>query len=357
MRFVFREPREMPIKFAGELEDLMIRTLGATGVVPPIAERVARHLVGSNLVGVDSHGLIQFPGYLEFLKQGKIATDNRIEIIRDQGAIALLDGHLTFGMVVVDRAIEIGVNKAREFGAGVVSARNSAHIGRLGEYVEDISRQSLIGFICNSAQGMGQGVAPWGGREIRLSTNPLAWGIPSEREPIILDMSTSTVSGGKIQLKLHGGEELPTGWAIDEAGKPVTDPADFHNPVLGAMLLAAGYKGYGLALVVEALAGALSGGGCVRPEAPLEGSGFDFTLLAIDVAAFCPISDFKKVVDNFVTYVKTATPLDPAEEVRVPGELRTIERQRRLTEGIYIEDETWNRLVEAARSVGVKWSQ
>ena len=354
MRVVFKEMKEMPTKFAGELEELMIRTLRATGVAPSISERVARHLVGSNLVGVDSHGLIQFPDYLESVKQGKIAKDNQIEVIRDHGAIALLDGHLTFGMVVVDQAIDMGISKARKFGASVVSARNSAHIGRLGEYAEDIARQSLIGFICNSSQGMGQGVAPWGGREIRLSTNPLAWGIPSESDPIIFDMSTSSVAAGKIQLKLHRGETLPTSWEINTAGTPVTDPADFHNPRLGAMLLAAGYKGYGLALVVEALAGVLSGGGCVWPEAPLIGSGYAFTLLVIDVAAFCPIAKFTKEVDNFITYVKSATPLDIAEAVRIPGKLSPVKRQQRLTEGISIEDETWNRLVEAARSVGIE---
>lgn len=343
----------MPTKSAAALERLTVRLLEAAGVESAVAARTARHLVNSNLAHTDSHGIIRLSDYVAWVQKGVIARDNRMEVVQDRGAAVLLDGHSTFGPVVAGRAVELAIEKARQFGIGMAAARNSAHIGRLGEYAEDIAREGFIGYVCSNAQGAGQMVAPWGGREARLSTNPLAWGIPTGGEPIVIDMATSAAAEGKFRVKMRRGEKIPADWAIDAQGNPVTDPADFYGPPLGAMLAAAGHKGYGLSLVVDALAGALTGGGTACPNDVVDWPLSGFMILAIDAGLFLPREEFTDTLDKLVTYVKSSPPLDPARQVVVPGEPESRARQAQLKDGIFIEDETWQRIEAAARGLGV----
>src|SRR5258708_25530512 len=211
----------MPVISADKLKALSIRIFTAAGVNPEVAERVASHLVESNLVGMDSHGVMRLPTYVEWVKNGTVACDNRIEVLQDKGATVMLDGHTTFGPVAAAYAAELAVTKARQFGIGLVTARDVSHIGRLGEYVDTIAHQGLIGFACANLQGAGQGVAPWGGRDGRISTNPMAWGIPTTTDPIILDMATSASSEGKVRIKRRRSQPIPQGWALDAAGYAV----------------------------------------------------------------------------------------------------------------------------------------
>jgi uncharacterized oxidoreductase len=234
----------------------------------------------------------------------------------------------------------------------LVAARDSSHIGRLGEYVEHIAKEGCIGFICCNAQGAGQVVAAWGGKKTRLSTNPLAWGIPTSTEPMVLDMATSVASEGKIRVKWRRHEPLPNGWAIDAEGNTATDPAGFYGPPMGA-ILSAGHKGYGLALVVDVLAGALTGGGCARPIDQLHTPMNSFVVIAINVGLLSKFQEFAGAVDGLFAYMKSSLALDPSGEILIPGELETKERRRRLTDGIDVDDETWWQIVEAAGSLGM----
>jgi uncharacterized oxidoreductase len=302
---------------------------------------------------MDSHGVIRIPSYLVGLQEETIAKDDRIKVLTDQSAVALLDGQYTFGPVTASRAVNMALLKAQEFGIGFVAVRNSSHTGRLGEYVEDIARKGFVGFMCSNAQGAGQLVAPWGAKEPRLSTNPMAWGVPTGSDPMVLDMATSAASEGKIRVKLRRQEKIPAGWAIDANGYTVTDPSQFYGPPIGA-ILSAGHKGYGLALVVEVLAGALTGGGCVRPIDYLHTTQNSFVVMAIDINLFHALHEFTAVVDGLLAYVKTASPLDPDGKVLFPNEPEINERRRRLAEGIPLDDETWQQIVQAALGVGIE---
>ncbi len=339
---------------ADELHSLVIRIFTGAGVAQNIAERAARHLVDSNLSGVDSHGVLRVPDYVDLVKQNRMAREDKLEVIRDKGAMMLLDAHYTFGQWSAWQGAGLAIEKAQQFGIGGVSVRNSAHIGRLGEYAERIASAGLIGFICCNLQGSGQRVAPWGGREGRLSTNPLAWGIPTSAAPIVIDMSTSVSAEGKIRVKMRRGEQLTPNWLLDSHGEPTINPADLYGPPFGAILTAGAHKGYGLSLMVEAVAGALSGGGVSHADSEIDSVENAFTVMAIDIEWFAPLDEFRHDVDAMTAHMRTAPPVEPNGEVLIPGEPERRERAKRLANGIEIEAETWARILDTARSVGIE---
>ena len=345
----------MPTKSDVELTRLGCRIMRAAGADPAVAERVVQHLVGSNLVGIDSHGIMRLPHYVSWLREGKAAGQNRLEVLHDTEATCLVDAHFTYGAVSASEASRIAQEKAQRVGVGLVSVRNSTHTGRLGEYMEEMAREGLIGMICCNAQGHGQFVAPWGGSDPRLTTNPIAWGFPSAHEDrvVVIDMATSAAPEGRIRLANERGEALPNGQVIDAAGRDTTDPADLFGPPRGAILPFGQHKGYALALVVEMLSGALSGGGCSRPSDQPYTHENAFFLMAIRTDSIRPRDEVMQQIDAMLDYVAASPPVDPAGEVLIPYQRELRARQRRLHDGIEIEQPTWDRIIALAESVGV----
>ena len=345
----------MPNKSHVELQDLGTRMMQAAGAEQSVAQRVVEHLVESNLVGIDSHGVIRLTDYIRWLPEGKAIGDNRMEIVQDRDAACHVDAHFTYGAVAGLEASRLAAEKARRCGVGIVSVKNSTHTGRIGEYVEHLARDGFIGFFCCNAQGYGQFVAPWGGKEPRLTTSPLAWGFPSDREGrvIVVDMATSASPEGRIRLKARRGEPIPVGQVIDAEGRDTTYPTDLFGPPPGAILPFGRHKGYALALVVEMLAGALSGGGCPRPVDTKYTHENAFFVMAIDVEAIRPLGAVAQQIDEMLDYVKSSPPVHPAGEVLFPYERELRERKRRIVEGIDVEVPTWNGIVELAESLGV----
>ena len=210
--------------------------------------------------------------------------------MRQTAAAAVLDGHWGFGQVVMNQAVEMGLERAGNCGVAAITVKNSNHIGRLGSYVERVAEANMIGLLCANSHGGGASVAPWGGIAGRLGTNPLAGGWPDgEGGALVLDITTSVVAEGKVRVKRNRGEPVPEGWIIDAAGQPSTDPADFYDEPRGSLLPfggVMGHKGYGLGVVVELLGGALSGAGCARGRKARIGNGC--FLLVIDIGRFQP---------------------------------------------------------------------
>jgi len=345
----------MPNKSHVELKNLGTRMMQAAGAEELVAQRVVEHLVESNLVGIDSHGVIRLTDYIRWLPEGKAAGDNRMEVVQDCDAACLVDAHFTFGAVAGSEASRLAAEKARRYGVGIVSVKNSTHTGRIGEYVEHLARDGFIGFFCCNAQGYGQFVAPWGGKEPRLTTSPLAWGFPSDREGrvIVVDMATSALPEGQIRLKARRGERIALGQVIDAEGRDTTNPNDLFGPPAGAILPFGQHKGYALALVVEMLAGGLSGGGCPRPVDTKYTHENSFFVMAIDVAAVRPLAGVAQEIDEMLDYVKGSPPVDPEGEVLIPYERELRERGRRIVEGIEVEAPTWKSIVDLAESLGV----
>lgn len=340
-------------KSAEELKQLSIEILEKAGAPKHVASRVTEHLIGNNLVGTDSHGVIRIPNYVDFIINGVVNVSAEPKVVKETSSIAVLDGCGAFGQVAAAKAAEMAIKKAKETGISLVALRNTSHIGRLGEYVEMIAKENLIGFVAVNYGGGGICAAPAGGRERRLNTNPMAWGIPTgcDDQPLIIDMATSAVSEGKVRVKRNQGEKIPEGWVIDSEGKPTTDPNDFYGPPEGALLPMGGYKGYGLALVVDILAGGLSSGGCGRHG--VKEFAQCTTVIAIDPSVTRPLDEFVGAVDGLIDYVKSATPIKEGVPVMVPNEPECLMRQRRRKEGIELDAATWKSIVETAKKVGL----
>jgi uncharacterized oxidoreductase len=344
----------MPVVRPERLHPLAVALYEHAGVSAGDARTVADHQIDANLAGHDSHGIHLLPTYLDRIGKGHIVPGAPIEVLDETPTTARVDGHWGFGQVVSTRATELAIGKARQQRVGIVSVFRQSHVGRLGDYPLMAARQGLVGvMMCDSGRAPKQ-VAPFGGREARLGTNPLSIAFPSDLEaPVLIDMATSAVAGGKLLVAHARREPIPPGWLLDREGRATTNPADFLAG--GAMLPLGGpqgYKGSALSFAVETLAAVLPGLGFgVDPTGRHNDGAF---ILVFDPGAFRPLAEFKAEVAAFARYVKATPPAEGFTEVLYPGEIehRTAERRRR--EGIPVEDETWGKLVALARAAGLE---
>lgn len=337
----------MPVFKAEQLKDVGTKIFVAAGAPVEEAKLVSEFLVKANLAGHDSHGVIRIVQYVSAIERGDIKPGAEIEVVRETRSSALLNGNWGFGQVVAKRAMETAIEKAAESSVGTVCAFNLYHIGRLADYTAMALQKDMIGIaMANSSKS----VAPHGGRERVLSTSPVSYAFPSgEENPIILDIATSVCAEGKVRVKLHKGEKLPDGYIIDKEGNPSNDPEDLYRggailPLGGDSL---GYKGFGLALAVEVLSGILSAAGCAY-EAEKKGNGVFFQ--AIDIASFVPVDEFKRRVDSLTKTAKSCKLRPGFDEILIPGEPELRTEKKRLKEGIYVPEKTWQEI----RSIGTK---
>jgi len=344
----------MPVLSAETLRTVGYRLFEAVGAPPEEAKLVADLMVDANLDGHDSHGVLRYPQYVETVRKGEITPGAEIETVRETPLVAVLNGNWGFGHVTAMRAMERAIEKASACGVGSVSVFNCNHVGRVGSYTRRAAEAGLIGIASVNGHGADQSVAPWAGIDRRMQTNPMSVAIPAGDAPIVLDMTTSVVALGKIRVKQNRGEPLPEGWIIDREGNPSTDPDAFFGPPPGAILPLGGvlgYKGFGLGVIVDILSGALSGAGCSSAHASRRGNGV--FMLVLDIGCYRPAEAFREEVDRFVEYLKSSRRAEGMEEIMVPGEPERRERARRLREGVFVEDATWERIVECGKEVGV----
>lgn len=337
------------------LERLTADLFRAAGMRPEHAQAVARTLIEANLVGHDSHGVLQAPRYCREIREGKIQPQAQPTILRESATTAVVSGNWGVGQALAFYCMNLAMEKAAKHDLGCVTLQKSNHIGRLGEYALTAARQGFIGIVSINGHGVGRQVAPFGGSDGRLATNPLAIGIPPARgEPLLLDMTTSVVAQGKIDLLLARGKPLPVGWILDGSGQPATDPKAFYASPPGVLLPLggnAGYKGFGLSMMVEVLSGALSGAGCSHTQlGDISNAVF---MLALRVEAFVERAEFDRHVEAMIRHVRASPPLKGFQEILLPGELEFRTRRERMEKGIDIEEATWQRLCECAQGLGV----
>jgi LDH2 family malate/lactate/ureidoglycolate dehydrogenase len=320
-----------------ELHDLATRALTGLGLSPTDAGDAARILVLGDLFGVHTHGVSRLESYGERLRVGGINPKAEIRMERVAPAIVKIDGDNAVGTLVGYRALESAMQVAREFGIGVAFARNSNHFGAIAPY-------SLIaaeaGFASIIGSNSSTTIAPTGGREAKVGNSPVAFGIPNpEGRPMILDMAVSVVARAKIRDALKRGEPIPDTWATDKEGRPTTDPKAALD---GFLLPIGGYKGYGLALIVDLFAGLLSGAAYLthvtswvdEPEAP-QNLGHFFIL--IDTRSLGPSTWLAERMQDFVGILHSTTPADAQKPVLVPGEQQMNKLERHRRDGIPIE--------------------
>ena len=343
----------MPTIAASELEQFTARVFEATGSRSEEAARVAKSLVEANLMGHDSHGVIRIPEYVGRIESKDINLASAPQTVVETESLAVIDGDWGWGQVIAREAMGVAIQKASQTGVGVVSVRNCCHIGRVGEWPAMAAERGMVAVIFVNGHGGGGLVPPWGGRERRLSANPIAAAVPRpDGEPIVMDISTCAIAEGKVRVALHRGAALPPDCIVDAEGRPSTNPADFYGPPEGALLPIGRHKGFALALITDILAGALSGAGCGRPGDHRPGNGF--LAIVIDLEKVRPGDGYDTDVNELVEWVKSSALAPGFDEILVPGEPEARERARRAADGIPIADETWRQISEAASRYGVE---
>ena len=341
----------MPIFSWKDLESEAAATVAAMGASLEDAAWVARLLVRSNLRGHDSHGVIRISQYFEACKRGQIQPAAQPEIATQANTSARVNGRRAFGQVTGRYLAEIVVDKAKENGMAAAAAFECNHVGRLADYVELVAERGLIAFAFANDCGANQVVAPFGGLEGRLSTNPLAIAIPAEPFPLSLDIATSVVALGKVAVKRNQGIPLPVGWLQDAEGNPTVNPHGLKDSPPATLLPMAGHKGYGLAVMVEVLAGILTGAGYSRKDFGPDLQGF--FLLAFQVEGFVDPGVFASQVKDLVSYLKTSHPRPDFREILIPGESEWGTAQERMREGIFIDSSTWDQIVRVKGELGL----
>jgi len=318
------------------------------------ASIISNQLMEANLIGHDSHGIIQLATYIDRVKKGVVVPGAKFEIEKETPTTAVINGNWGFGQVVQTKATNLAIEKAKKNMVAAVTVAYQGHVGTLSTYTKMAAAEGMIGQICcDSGRGPKQ-MVPFGGRDARLGTNPICIALPSNLEsPIFIDAATSQVAGGKIVLYMSRHKPVPAGWLVDKEGNPSTDPKDFFNG--GALMpmggLDGGYKGYGLASMVEVFSGILTGLGWGIDTKFRHNDGSLF--IAINVAAFRPVEEFKDEVTGFAHYLKSSRPAHGFKEVMYPGEIEGLTMRDRLKTGVPIEDDTWAAVSKLAASVSV----
>jgi LDH2 family malate/lactate/ureidoglycolate dehydrogenase len=336
------------------LVEFIARSLAAVGVRPEDAGQVAALMAEADARGGDAHGVFRLPQYVKQIQQGAVNPRPNIQVMNSRAGTALIDGDNALGHLVVKRAAELAIEKARQCGIGWVGTRHSNHAGPAQLYPRMASAQDMIGiYFCVGNTNL---VPPWGGTEVLLSTNPIAIAVPGAKHPsIVLDMATTNTAFGKIRLKAQGGEPMPEGWMIDREGKPLTDAKRASE---GFLLPIGGAKGYGLALMIGLLAGTLNGGAfgrdvidyTVDSKTP---SNTGQSILVVDIAAFADVQSFKQDVDEVWDEMKSSPTLPGVDEVRLPGERSEKVYRDRMAHGVPLTEGQIRILDELADRLGV----
>ncbi len=337
------------------LTELVTRIFVAAGSAEAVAREVAAHLVTANLKGHDSHGVGMIPAYVNNIRNGTLVTDAHARVIRDNGAVMLVDGGMGFGQVVGREATELALQRVRQTGVVCMGVRNCHHLGRIGTYGEICGEAGFVSIHFVNVVGHPPQVSPYGGRERRMTTNPFCCVVPRPgEEPLVLDMATSAVALGKVRVAHMKGEPVAEGALVDHEGVPTTNPAVMFEEPFGALGPFGGHKGYGLAVMCELLGGALAGEWTAQPDNPRENTIVNHMLmLVIDPAAFGGIERFHHEVRAMTEYLTSTTPARGFDRVRLPGEPEQEARAARLAEGLPIDDNTWAGIEKAAEVVGI----
>ena len=344
----------MPNVQADRLRTIGARILEGAGAKPEHATVIARHTVGANLAGHDSHGIILVPTYIDRIKKQHIDPQADYEITRETDATITVDGHWGFGYIVSEFAMNKVIEKAKNHGVGAATVFRQSHVGRVADYPLMASAADMIGMMTSDSGRAAKQVVPFGGMETRLGTNPICIAMPSHLDgPLYVDMATSAVAAGKLNVAIARNQQIPEGWVVDKEGNSSTDPRAVQQ---GGGLLplggTEGYKGYGLSVMVEILSGILPGLGFGHEPTGRHNDGCFMAAFRVD--AFLDLEVFKTEVTEFAAYLKDTPLAKGFKQIYYPGEVEHINTVRHLKDGIDVEEPTWAKLVELADEYGIK---
>jgi len=330
----------------------------ASGSSKEEAEKVAANLVMANLSGHDSHGVGMLPRYVDAVLEGGLTPNASVQTVLDAGALLSLNGQRGYGQVIGEQAMVMGMARAKAHGSCILALAESHHLGRIGHFAEMAVAQGLVSlhFVNVKSRAV---VAPWGGGDGRFGTNPCCIGIPlKDQPPFVLDFATSRVAQGKMRVAHNQGKSVQPGLLMDEHGQPTTDPGVVvvpqPNGFFGALMPFGEHKGYGLAVACELLGGALTGGGTWHSPS-VEGRAIINSMLTIliDPSKLGTQAAFDTEARAFVDWLRQSPPADGVNSVQIAGEPERAMRLRREQDGIEVDLQTWQEIVEAAGKVGV----
>jgi len=337
-----------------QLEAFIARALVAVGISGAESTTIAELMVRADLNGADGHGVFRLPQYVRRIKGGAVNIRPDIRVEREAAGMALVDGDNGMGHLVMRFATEKAIEKAKRAGVAWVGVKWSNHAGPASLYASMPIAHDMIGLYL--AVGNANHLPPWGGIDMLLSTNPIAVGIPADREPaIVLDMATTVAAYGKVKTAAQRGETMPEGWMMDREGRPLTDP---KRADAGFLLPIGGYKGYGLALVFGLLAGTLNGAAMGRDVVDFNHDDTTPTntghaIVAISLAAFGDVADFKRRVDALVRDIRASKRLPGVDAIRLPGEQSHAKREERTRLGIPLPEPLLKSLNQLAAGLGI----
>ncbi len=333
------------------LKEIVVEVLNGLGAGKDEAPIVAESLVRAEMRGTDTHGLPYLKLLFERVEARMVSLPTRVSIVKDEGATVLLDGGNGIGQFAGWTAMETSIRKAREFGVGLTLVRRTNNLGFLAFYTLEAATQGLVGLTMGNANAA---ISPWGGAEAFFGTNPISIAVPGSPEPVALDMSSSLVARGKIRRAQRLGEKIPLGWALDESGMPTEDPG---AALKGTLLPIGGPKGYGLALMVDVLAGMLPGaafGRDIKSFHQLTGpTEVGALTLAINVSRFMSIDKFKALMRGYADSIRGGRKAKGTTRIYLPGEIESEKERTSRERGIELRPasvETVNQLLEKLRS-------
>ncbi|MBI1924257.1 Ldh family oxidoreductase [Candidatus Poribacteria bacterium] len=316
-----------------EARQLAENFLMGGGMPPADAQIVADILLEAELRGRKTHGFIRLPGIknryaqVEDSRNGEEQSD--IRVVREAGHWALIDGGNQPGYLVAYRAMEHAIQRSGAHGSALVGVYNTSHCGMAGYYADMARKADRVALLFADCLPR---ITAFGGTEAILGTNPLAVGIPSNTIPVLLDMSTASITNGDLLVAMREGKPIAEGLAFDPQGNPTTHPSLASK---GSVRPFGGHKGFGLALIIQILAGALVNAATIPPP----GINYGLLMIVIDPSTFVPIETFKREVDALLERLKSTRREEGVEEIFIPGERAYRERAQRLESGIELEED------------------
>lgn len=335
---------------ASGLREMAEKVFCAYGMSGENAKTVADCLITADLRGVASHGIVRMKSYLERAEKENWNPEPRFSF-EENGAVCVMDGNDGFGSLVGRAAMSKAIELAKTYGIGVCSVRNSSHFGMASYYSLMAAEQDMIGFCCTNGVS---NLAPFGSKEGMLGTSPFAVSVPVEdRPPVSLDISCSVAARGRIANANREGRQIPAGWAIDSEGLPTTDPA---AALKGAILPFSGHKGSGISIIIDILCGILNGGITSKHvrEDPDKGPGVGHFFVALNIAAFEPLDEFKARAKSFCEEINNAEKAPGVSEVLVPGEQAGRRVAENLERGIKVGAGAMRELCEVCKKYGIE---
>ncbi|MFA5912065.1 MAG: Ldh family oxidoreductase [Burkholderiales bacterium] len=338
---------------AAELRTFCAQALERARARPADAAVIADGLIAADLRGVHSHGALRVGIYVDRLRAGSIDPEAELQIVRDSGAVVVADAEAGPGIAMAAHAMDLAIARAQAHGIAAVSLRNANHCGMLAFFAMRALPAGAVGIAASNGDSL---VTPWGARSKFLGTNPMAVAVPANAEPpVVLDMATSVVAHGRIKGAADRREAIPPDWAVDAAGQPTTDPV---QALAGALLPFGGFKGSGISILIELIAGLLPGARPAPEIVPLyqrlaEPQGIGQLFIALDIAAFDALEAFTRRVDETVRRIRALPPAAGATRVFLPGELEHLRTQDYRVQGIPLPGDAVAEIARTASLLGL----